>query len=44
MKLGEAIYKSENENPDTNNENPDTTDNDKDVFDADYEDLTDNKK
>ncbi len=44
MKLGEAIYKSENETPDTNNENSDTTDDDKDVFDADYEDLTDNKK
>jgi molecular chaperone DnaK len=43
MKLGEAIYKSESENPpdqsDSNNENQDD-----DVFDADFEDLTDDKK
>jgi molecular chaperone DnaK len=43
MKLGEAIYKSESENPpdqsESNNENQDD-----DVFDADFEDLTDDKK
>ena len=44
MKLGEAIYKSENENVDQNNSDEQPPENDKDVFDADYEDLTDNKK
>ena len=44
MKLGEAIYKSENENVDQNTSDQQPPENDKDVFDADYEDLTDNKK
>ena len=45
MKLGEAIYKAEQENtPEENNEAENTTVNNDDVFDADFEDLTDEKK
>ena len=45
MKLGEAIYKAEQENtPEDNSEAENTTVNNDDVFDADFEDLTDEKK
>ena len=43
MKLGEAIYKAESENPENKEEEP-GTEPDGDVFDADFEDLTDEKK
>jgi molecular chaperone DnaK len=45
MKLGEAIYKSEQEDntvDEGGNENAEA--NNDDVFDADFEDLTDEKK
>ena len=41
MKLGEAIYKSENENPETESDGTEENQPD-DVVDADFEDL--NKK
>ncbi len=44
MKLGEAIYKAENEATEETAENSDEGNSDKDVFDADFEDLTDDKK
>ena len=43
MKLGEAVYKAESENPENKEEEP-GTEPDGDVFDADFEDLTDEKK
>ena len=43
MKLGEAIYKAESENPE-NKEEETGAEPDGDVFDADFEDLTDEKK
>jgi molecular chaperone DnaK len=44
MKLGEAIYKAENENSETSAADPQEPSNNDDVFDADFEDLTDEKK